>query len=48
MNEIELEFLTLLEQNDVQPLSSEFFERIENLKSKAEQNLNDNQTDSDI
>jgi hypothetical protein len=43
MNEIELEFLTLLEQNDVQPLSPEFFDRIENLKSKAEQNLIEDQ-----
>jgi hypothetical protein len=43
MNESELEFLTLLEQDNIQPLSSEFFDRIEKLKFKAEQNLIDNQ-----
>ena len=38
MNELESAFLTLLEQDTIQPLSTEFFERIEKLKDKASQN----------
>ena len=38
MNELESAFLTLLEQDTIQPLSTEFFDRIEKLKDKARQN----------
>ena len=43
MNELESAFLTLLEQDTIQPLSSEFFDRIEKLKDKAGQNKCDDE-----
>ena len=44
MNELESAFLTLLEQDTIQPLSTEFFVRIERLKAKANQDKFDDDT----